>query len=58
MREEPNPASAEEQPEGSRESVNVDFPPGDDFRSTPELDGKSDSGPEPDIHGREIPPQD
>lgn len=58
MREEPNPASAKEQAEESREHVNVDSPPGDDFRSKPELDGKSDSGPEPDIHGREIPPQD
>jgi len=63
MREEPNPASAKEQAEGSREKVNVDCPPGqtscgDDFRSKPELDGKTDSGPEPDVFGREIPPQD
>ena len=61
-REEPNLASAKEQAEGSRENVNVDCPPGkhsgaDDFKSTGELDGKSDAGPEPDVHGREIPPQ-
>jgi hypothetical protein len=60
-KEEPNPASAKEQAEGSRENVNVDFPPGqsgDDFNSRPDLDGKTDSGPEPDVHGRDIPPQD
>jgi hypothetical protein len=61
--EEPNPASAKEQPEGSPENVNVDDrrrknSGADDFKSTEELDGKSDSGPEPDVHGREIPPQD
>jgi hypothetical protein len=59
--EEPNPASAKEQAEGSRKNVNVDCPPGksaDDFKSKGEQDGKSDSGPEPDVHGREIPPQD
>jgi hypothetical protein len=60
-REEPNPASAKEQAEGSRENVNVDFPEGkksrDDFKSKKELDGKTDSGPEPDVHGRDIPPQ-
>jgi hypothetical protein len=62
-REEPKPASANEQAEGSRENVNVDCPPGkssgaDDFKSTGELDGKTDSGPEPDVFGREVPPQD
>jgi hypothetical protein len=29
----------------------------DDFTPRTELDGKNDSGPEPEIHGREIPPQ-
>jgi hypothetical protein len=61
-REEPNPASAKEQAEGSRENVNVDCPPGEtrgskDFNTRPDLDGKTDSGPEPDVHGRELPPQ-
>jgi hypothetical protein len=29
----------------------------DDFQSKSDLDGKNDSGPDPEIHGREIPPQ-
>ena len=29
----------------------------DDFRTRPDLDGKNDSGPDPEIHGRELPPQ-
>lgn len=62
-REEPNPASAKEQAEGSRENVDVDTPrrkhaAADDFKSDVDLPGKTDSGPEPDVHGREIPPQD
>ncbi len=58
-REEPNPASAKEKAEGSRENVNVPFPPDRKDRDTSkdDLDGKTDSGPEPDIFGREIPPQ-
>lgn len=58
-REEPNPASSKEQAEGSRENVNVDFPPdrGSRDKSKKELDGKTDSGPEPDVFGNEIPPQ-
>jgi hypothetical protein len=28
-----------------------------DVRPEGELDGKNDSGPEPEVHGREIPPQ-
>jgi hypothetical protein len=61
-REEPNPASAKEQAEGSRENVNLDGPPGKkrgskEFDTRPDLDGKTDSGPEPDVHGRELPPQ-
>ena len=62
-RENPNPASAKEQAEGSRENVNVDTnrprkEPADDFKPNPDLDGKTDSGPEPDVFGREVPPQD
>lgn len=58
--EEPNPASAKEKAEGSRENVNV--PPGkkrapSEFDTRPDLDGKTDSGPEPEVHGRELPPQ-
>ena len=29
----------------------------DDFHPKSELDGKNDSGPDPEVHGREIPPQ-
>ena len=29
----------------------------DDFQPKPELDGKNDSGPDPEVHGQEIPPQ-
>jgi hypothetical protein len=61
-REEPNPASAKEQAEGSGE--NLKRSP-DRRRLEPDhdsdvngLNGKTDSGPEPDIFGREIPPQD
>lgn len=60
-REEPNPASAKEQAEGSRENVNVGTNPGHDsdheFEPEEGLDGKTDSGPEPAVFGREIPPQ-
>jgi hypothetical protein len=60
-RNEPNPASAKEQAEGSRENVNVGPNNGrvnnDDDFDQGELDGKTDSGPEPDVFGREIPPQ-
>jgi hypothetical protein len=61
-KEEPNPASAKEQAEGSRENVNLGANPGHDSdrEFEPEdddLEGKTDSGPEPDVFGREIPPQ-
>jgi hypothetical protein len=60
-RDEPNPASAKEQAEGSPENVNVgpsdDRVNKDDDFNQDELDGKTDSGPEPDVFGREIPPQ-
>lgn len=58
-RDEPNPPSAKEQAEGSRENVNVGFPPEKEGGGPKrDLPGKTDSGPEPDVHGREIPPQD
>ena len=60
-RQEPNPASAKEQAEGSRENVNVAAnkaaPDSDDHFKKTGLEGKTDSGPEPDVFGREIPPQ-
>ena len=63
--DEPNPASAKEPAEGSRENVNVDPQEkptrkagADDFEPKIDLPGKTDSGPEPDVFGREIPPQD
>jgi len=60
--ENPNPASAKEQAEGSRENVNVGANerrknPADEFNPKPDLDGKTDSGPEPDVFGQEVPPQ-
>ena len=60
-RDEPNPASAKEQAEGSRENVNLGANTGHnsdhEFEPEDDLDGKTDSGPEPDVAGREIPPQ-
>ena len=58
----PNPASAKEQAEGSRENVNAGTNDaqrraGTSNRKT-EPDGKNDSGPEPEVAGQEIPPQD
>ena len=61
-KQEPNPAAAKEQAEGSPENVNAGAKSGkrgaDDFQPKTDLDGKTDSGPEPDVFGREIPPQD
>jgi len=61
-REEPNPASVKKQAEESRENVK---PSPDRRRLEPDhdtdvgdLSGKTDSGPEPDVFGQEIPPQD
>jgi hypothetical protein len=63
-RDEPNPASAKEKAEGSRENVNVERASEherkssvEDFESQVDLPGRTDSGPEPDVFGREIPPQ-
>ena len=57
-REEPSQTSEKKHAQGSRENI----PPGkhsgeDDFKSTVDLPGKTDSGPEPDVAGKEIPPQ-
>jgi hypothetical protein len=58
----PNPPSATEPVEGSRKKVNSGTKRAksgaDDFKPKTDLDGKTDSGPEPDVFGREIPPQD
>ena len=60
-RQEPNPASAKDPAEGSRENVNLGADPSkrpdSDFERKTGLDGRTDSGPEPDVHGQEIPPQ-
>jgi hypothetical protein len=59
-KEEPNPA-AKEQAEGSRENLNPDpkrrLEPDHEY-DVKDLTGKTDSGPEPDVFGQEIPPQD
>ena len=56
--EQPNPASVKNPAEGSRENVNVDSPQGgnrraktnEDFQPHTDLPGKTDSGPEPEVH--------
>ncbi len=50
----PNPAPEKKKAEGSRENVDVSAKD----KPTENLPGKTDSGPEPDVFGREIPPQD
>ncbi len=63
-RDEPNTTSGKKPAEGPRENVNVEEPERehkagvDDFKSKVDLPGKTDSGPEPDVFGGEIPPQD
>jgi hypothetical protein len=58
----PNPPSTKEPAEGSRGNANAGAKSAkrgaDDFEPKTNLDGKTDSGPEPDVFGREIPPQD
>jgi hypothetical protein len=55
----PNPASgdsAKEKPEGSRDPASSDAKRrADQATGKPELDGKNDSGVEPEIHGHELP---
>ena len=61
-KQEANPASAKDPAERSKKNVNADAKRAkrgaDDFEPKTDLDGKTDSGPEPDVFGREIPPQD
>jgi hypothetical protein len=56
------PAPGKEEAKDLRGSVDADCPPpgkcADDFESKVDLPGKTDSGPEPDVFGSEIPPQD
>jgi hypothetical protein len=64
-RQTPNPASNKEKAEGSRENVAPDVMhqtekqlgerQSDD--GADELDGRNDSGVDPEVHNREIPPQ-
>ncbi len=62
-RDEPTPTRKPN--ERSREKPNVERPDEhkrkagfDDFKSKVDLPGRVDSGPEPDVFGMEIPPQD
>jgi hypothetical protein len=52
--QEPNPAAAKEQAEGSRENVNQGSKKAnaesEEFQRKTGLDGKNDSGPEPEVH--------
>jgi hypothetical protein len=61
-RQEPNPASAKEQAEGSRENVNFgrnkSTSSADEFEPPDGVDGKNDSGPEPDVVGEDNPSRD
>ena len=52
--QEPNPASAKEKAEGSRDHVAPDAKRRADANQS-EPDGKNDSGVEPEIHGHELP---
>jgi hypothetical protein len=57
-RQQSNRASVKETTEGSREDVNTNTNTSqDDFKPKVDLPGKVDSGPEPDVFKREIPPQ-
>jgi hypothetical protein len=60
-KEEANPASGKEQAEASRDNLNPDpkrrLEPDHEY-DVKDLTGKTDSGPEPDVFGQEIPPQD
>ena len=54
-REEPNPASPKEKTETADTKRGPQS--NKDFESKVNLPGKVDSGPEPDVFGRDIPPQ-
>ena len=51
---EPKPAPTKQPTDGSSGSKSTGSK---EFNTRPDLDGKTDSGPEPDVHGRELPPQ-
>jgi len=53
-------ATSKQQPPAAKKpgkAAQSSGPCADDFQPKTELDGKNDSGPEPEVHGREIPPQ-
>jgi hypothetical protein len=56
-----NPAAGTNDTKRVRTEADPDCEPpnkcGDDFDSKVDLPGKTDSGPEPDVFGRDIPPQ-
>jgi hypothetical protein len=55
--QDPNPASAKDKTEDSRDDVAPDAKRRADMATDnpPERDGKNDSGVEPEIHGHELP---
>jgi hypothetical protein len=57
--EPPNSASTKDQAERDAAKADPNKPKAGvkEFRSDPKVDGKNDSGPEPEVHNREIPPQ-
>jgi hypothetical protein len=56
--EQTHPSSTNDETPDSGEPVENGKHPGlDDFSPKGDLPGKVDSGPEPDVFGREIPPQ-
>jgi hypothetical protein len=61
-KQEPDPASGTTPAKESGKQDNVDAKTARrgaaDFEPNTELDGKTDSGPEPDVFGQELPPQD
>jgi len=53
-------ATSKQQPPAAKKpgkAAQSSKPCADDVQPETELDGKNDSGPEPEVHGREIPPQ-
>jgi hypothetical protein len=53
-----NPASAKEQADASKKNIEAGAnSDADEFQRKTGLEGKTDSGPEPEVHGRDIPPQ-
>jgi hypothetical protein len=51
MNKQPMPQDSDKKSRPSKETCP------DDFKTKPDLNGKNDSGPDPEVHGKEIPPQ-